>query len=285
MVTLALWPLARWSALSGSHVLLLASFTGLACVSWIDDRRGLTPGIRLLIQAIAATLCLASLPAEMRIMPTIPLTAERIIAGIAWLWFVNLYNFMDGIDGLAGGESIAVAAGYLLVMARAGGHDPLWQLALIIAAACAGYLAWNWHPAKVFMGDAGSIPLGFVLGWLMLDLALAGNGAASLILPLYFVADATVTLGKRLLQGKSPWQAHRQHFYQRAVLGGTTPAALVLRIMAVNGVLIGLALLSIAYPILATIGAVAAVAALLVHLEMLARTPVHKPRVIPNSDR
>ena len=104
----------------------------------------------------------------------------------------------------------------------------------MIAASAAGYLFWNWHPAKVFMGDFGSIPLGFLLGWLMLDLALAGQWAAGLILPLYFVADATFTLLARARRGERLWQAHRQHFYQRAVLGGATPSGVVWRVGAAN---------------------------------------------------
>ena len=149
---------------------------------------------------------------------------------------------MDGIDGLAGSETIAVALGYLALLTYAGLEDPFWRLALVIAASAAGYLFWNWHPAKVFMGDSGSIPLGFLLGWLMLDLALAGQWAAGLILPLYFVADATFTLLARARRGEKLWQAHRQHFYQRAVLGGATPSGVVWRVGATNAVLIVLAL-------------------------------------------
>jgi len=182
------------------------------------------------------------------------LAAERLLLGLAWLWFVNLFNFMDGIDGLAGSEAIAVAAGYLAVAALAGHLSPLWELTLVAAAATAGYLHWNWHPARVFMGDAGSIPLGFLLGWLMIDLALAGHWAAALILPLYFAADATITLARRLLEGRKPWEAHRGHFYQRAVLGGASPAAVVWRVTAANVALLGLALLSLRHPLVALAG-------------------------------
>ena len=130
----------------------------------------------------------------------------------------------------------------------AGFGGPLWHLALIVTASVAGYLFWNWHPAKVFMGDAGSVPLGFLLGWLMLDLALRGYWVAALILPFYFAADATFTLLKRGLRGEKPWQAHREHFYQRAVLGGVTPPGVVWRVAAANVALIALALASITPP-------------------------------------
>jgi UDP-N-acetylmuramyl pentapeptide phosphotransferase/UDP-N-acetylglucosamine-1-phosphate transferase len=253
------------------HVLLMTAFALLAALSWVDDHRRLTPGVRLAGHALAVAVLLGALAPDQRVVPALPLLAERFALGIAWLWFINLFNFMDGIDGLAGGEAIAIAVGYYLVAAAAGPDTPLAQLALIAAGACAGYLVWNWHPAKVFMGDAGSIPLGFLLGWLMIDLAFGGHWAAALILPLYFGADATLTLCKRLRRGEKPWQPHREHVYQRAVLGGATPPAVVWRVNAVNALLIVLAVLSTRFPVLSLVAAVAAVAGLLMHLERLAR--------------
>jgi UDP-N-acetylmuramyl pentapeptide phosphotransferase/UDP-N-acetylglucosamine-1-phosphate transferase len=110
-----------------------------------------------------------------------------------------------------------------------------------------------------------------MLGWLMIELAYKAHWAAALILPLYFVSDATWTLIKRLRHGKKPWQAHREHFYQRAVLGGASPARVVLHVSAVNVLLIGLALLSTRQAEPAIVCAAGAVAALLLHLEGLAR--------------
>ena len=264
-----LWPLWQ-GTLSKSHLLLLASFAGLGILSWIDDRHSLSPALRIAAQAVAVAVCLASLAPEVRVFPVLPVALERLLAGLAWLWFINLFNFMDGIDGLAGSETVAVALGYLLLLAGAGRDGPLSHLALIVAASVAGYLFWNWHPAKVFMGDAGSVPLGFLLGWLMLDLAARGYWAAALILPLYFAADATFTLIKRGLRGEKPWQAHREHFYQRAVLAGTSPTGVVWRVGAANVTLAALALASTAYPVPALAGAIAVVAALLGHLQRLA---------------
>ena len=184
---------------------------------------------------------------------------------------INLFNFMDGIDGLAGSEAVAIAVGYCLIVAVAGLDTPLAQLALIAAGACAGYLVWNWHPAKVFMGDTGSIPLGFLLGWLMIDLACRGHWPAALILPLYFGADATLTLVRRLRRGEKPWQPHREHVYQRAVLGGAKPPAVVWRVNAANALLVILAVLSTRFPAWSLVAAVAVVGGLLMHLERLAR--------------
>ena len=265
-----LWP-AWEGSLSKPDVALLAGFAGLAGLSWVDDRRGLSPVVRLGAQAMAVALCLALAGPEARVLPVIPVAIERLVLGLAWLWFINLFNFMDGIDGLAGSETVSIATGYLLVLAFAGtARSSHWHLALIVAASAIGYLLWNWHPAKVFMGDSGSIPLGFLLGWLLLDLAFAGYWAAAAILPLYFAADATLTLLRRTWRGERPWKAHREHFYQRAVLGGASPPAVVGRICAANAALILLALASLRYPVLSLLAAAAVVTLLLHHLQSLA---------------
>ncbi len=267
---LVLWPL--WRGLTASHDLLLpATVAALAAVSWLDDRRGLSPAPRLVAHAVSVALLLASLGPDQRVVPELPLGLERVALGVAWLWFVNRFNFMDGIDGLAGAEAVAVAAGYVLVVGVAGAATPLESLALIIAAATAGYLFWNWHPARVFMGDTGSITLGFVLGWLMIDLALRGLWAAAILLPAYFVADATLTLVKRVLRGEKPWQPHRQHAYQRAVLGGTPPSGVVLRTAIGNAALVVLAVVSIWHPVLALVAGATVGAVVLAELERLAR--------------
>jgi len=267
---LLLWP--WWHTRTDAFQLaLLAGCVALGLVSLADDHWRLSPALRFGAQAAVVAVCLLALPTEARLVPILPLALERGVVALAWLWFINLFNFMDGIDGLAGSETIAVAIGYLAVGAFAGLDDPYWGLALVIAASAGGYLFWNWHPAMVFMGDAGSIPLGFLLGWLMLDLALAGAWPAGLILPLYFVADATLTLLVRARRGETLWQAHRQHFYQRAVLGGTRPAGVVWRVGAVNATLLALALVSVHHPLPALVAAAGLVWALLSHLNDLGR--------------
>ena len=231
---------------------LLAALGLLAAVSWIDDRKPLPPAMRILAQAVAVAVVLWHLPVDLRLIPALPLEIERLGLLIAWMWIINLTNFMDGIDGIAGMEAIAIGAGYALVTrllpasAQLTAHLP--ELALMLAASAAGYLLWNWAPARIFMGDVGSIPLGLLFGVLMLDLALRGQWAAALILPLYFLADTTLTLFERLQRGSKPWQAHREHAYQRAVLAGLSHAAVTLHVAALNVALIALAVLSIRYP-------------------------------------
>lgn len=193
----------------------------LAVVSWIDDLRGLGPVVRLLAQGamVAAVLFLAPFTAPV-FGGWLPPAVDLIFAALLWIWFINLFNFMDGIDGIAGVQSAGIGMG-VFITAKIGKLDTSWlALGLTVAAASIGFLRWNWHPAKIFLGDVGSIPVGFLLGWLLLGLAAAGYPAPAVILPAYFLADATITLLRRLVRGEKIWQAHREHFYQLAVQSG-----------------------------------------------------------------
>ncbi len=205
----------------------------LAAVSWIDDLRDLSPVVRLMVQAVAVAIGAFVLPG-----PQDPFLLAAI--GLVWIWWINLFNFMDGIDGLAGTEAAAIGAGLLLFASVGAGADPaLRVLAAAVAGAAIGFLVWNWSPARIFLGDVGSVPLGYVLGFLLLDLAVRGHWRIALILPLYFLADATITLARRLLRGERVWQAHREHFYQQALRRGLGHAAVVKRVIAADLVLIG----------------------------------------------
>jgi UDP-N-acetylmuramyl pentapeptide phosphotransferase/UDP-N-acetylglucosamine-1-phosphate transferase len=205
----------------------------LAAVSWLDDLRDLSPVGRLLVQAAAVAIGILVLPG-----PQDPF--RLAVIGLVWVWWINLFNFMDGIDGLAGSEAAAIGAGLLLFASVGSGSDPaLRSLAAAVTGAAIGFLVWNWSPARIFLGDVGSVPLGYVLGFLLLDLAVRGHWTTALVLPLYFFADATITLVRRLLRGERVWQAHREHFYQQAVRRGLGHAAVVMRVIAADLVLIG----------------------------------------------
>ncbi len=164
------------------------------------------------------------------------------MAGLLWVWFINLFNFMDGIDGLAGVEAACIGFGIALVPVAAALPDVFGTFGIAIAAASLGFLIWNWHPAKIFLGDIGSVPLGFLLGWLLLWLAANGQWAAAVILPLYYLADATITLLRRGVRGEKVWQAHRQHFYQHAVRHGLDHDQVVRHVLFVDLVLVALAM-------------------------------------------
>jgi UDP-N-acetylmuramyl pentapeptide phosphotransferase/UDP-N-acetylglucosamine-1-phosphate transferase len=224
-----------------SLLLVIIGAMLLAAVSWLDDVGGLPPTTRLFAQA-AAVLCgmLAEIPAGPVFQGWLPAELDVVAAALLWLWFVNLFNFMDGIDGLAGSEAAAIAIGFFLFARWGVGQDPaLTALSAAIAGAAIGFLVWNWAPARIFLGDVGSVPLGYLLGFLLLDLAARGRWKLALILPLYFLADATITLLRRLARRERVWQAHRQHFYQRAVQRGLGHAAVTMRVIAANVLLIG----------------------------------------------
>ncbi|MBP2310831.1 MraY family glycosyltransferase [Azospirillum soli] len=225
---------------------ILAGAAALMAISWIDDRRGLGPTPRFLTQIAAVAAGLSALPGDGLVFQgLLPLWADRVLAAVGWLWFVNLFNFMDGIDGLAGSEATTVGTGLALVVA-VGGLDPALGLyGLAAAGAALGFLVWNWHPAKLFMGDVGSVPLGFTLGWLLLAVAAAGLWPAALLVPAYFLADATFTLLRRLVEGKKVWQAHREHFYQKATQRGRNHAQVVRLVLVLNAALVALAVVSV----------------------------------------
>jgi UDP-N-acetylmuramyl pentapeptide phosphotransferase/UDP-N-acetylglucosamine-1-phosphate transferase len=224
----------------GSALWVVLGTVILAAVSWADDRRGLSVGARLIPQiVVVAGSVMLGVPGGQVFQSLLPPLLDRFAAGLLWLWFLNLFNFMDGADGLAGSEAAAIGLGLALLGVAGTGHDPATAgLGVAMAAAALGFLWWNWAPARVFLGDVGSVPLGYLIGFLLLRLAAQGLWKAALILPLYFLADATITLGRRALRGEKVWQAHREHFYQRAVLAGLSHAAMVRRVVAANLVLI-----------------------------------------------
>lgn len=240
-VVLPAWALV--SALSSERpatmAVVLAGALGLALLSWSDDRGGVSILLRLAAQVVTVLVVLTMAPARWDLLDgLVPAWASMAIVGFCWLWFINLFNFMDGIDGLAGGEALSIAVGLIVVVAVAGLPWPMAGKAAAIAGAAIGFLRWNWQPAKIFMGDVGSVPLGYLLGWLLLELAQAGQWAAALILPLYFLADATLTLLRRALRGEKVWQPHRRHFYQLAVGRGLSHAEVTGRILVGNLLLI-----------------------------------------------
>jgi UDP-N-acetylmuramyl pentapeptide phosphotransferase/UDP-N-acetylglucosamine-1-phosphate transferase len=212
----------------------------LAAVCWIDDLYDLSPLARLTAQAATVAIGLLALPeTENAALGWLGATAYFTVLGLLWVWWVNLYNFMDGIDGIAGSEAAAIGGGLLLVTALGNGADPtIALLAAAILGAALGFLVWNWSPARIFLGDVGSAPLGYLTGYLLIGLAAAGRWKVALILPLYFIADATITLVLRLVRGERVWQAHRQHYYQHAVRQGLDHAAVVRRVVAADLLLI-----------------------------------------------
>jgi UDP-N-acetylmuramyl pentapeptide phosphotransferase/UDP-N-acetylglucosamine-1-phosphate transferase len=255
---LALWPLAAAAVL-------------LAAVGAGDDIFHIPVGPRLILQVVAVGLVLAALPDDARVIPQLPWWLERAALLIGGVYVVNLVNFMDGIDWMTVAEVVPVTAGLCGLFWF--GALPLRDavIAAALLGAVAGFAPFNRPVAKLFLGDVGSLPIGLLMFWLLLQLATRGHVAAALLLPLYYLADATVTLGRRLARGENVLQAHRSHFYQRATDLGFSVGEVVARVFAVNLVLAALAIVSVSASspssaIIALGLGIAIVAALLIHL-------------------
>ena len=196
----------------GVGEIMLALLTlGLAVVSWLDDRRHVPIPVRFGVQFVVAIAWVGCFE----------LNPWSAVAVVALVWMTNLYNFMDGSDGLAGGMAV-FGFGTYGAAAWLGGDVSLALLGAAIAAASLGFLRLNFPPARMFMGDVGSVPLGFAAG------ALGYQGWSQALWPWWFpllvfspfVMDATLTLLRRGLRGERVWQAHREHYYQRLVRMG-----------------------------------------------------------------
>jgi Fuc2NAc and GlcNAc transferase len=225
----------------------------VAVVGWLDDRRGLSVAARATAHAAAAAWAVACL----RGLPVLDVGAGSLSLGplgalaalIGIVWGINLYNFMDGIDGLAGGEAVLVGAagGGLLLLDGAAG---LAFVSFLLAAASAGFLVWNWSPARLFMGDVGSGLLGYLFA--VLALASERSGAVPalvwVLLLGVFVFDATVTLLRRAVRGERWYAAHASHAYQRAVRAGRTHARVTTAVLGLGLVLAALATLAVGRP-------------------------------------
>ncbi len=217
----------------------------LTIVGAIDDILPIAPLWRLAVQAVAVTITVSTMPAELRAIPVMPMAIERAVEIVAGLWFVNLVNFMDGIDWMTVAEAVPSTIS-IFVFALFGAAPPLaGSVALALCGALLGFAPFNRPMAKLFLGDVGSLPIGMLLFWLLLQLAGSGHPAAAMLLPLYYVADTSITLLRRLARGERITEAHRTHFYQLAVVRGFPVMTVVQSVFAVNLVLALLAVLSI----------------------------------------
>lgn len=226
----------------------LVSSLALAMVGALDDIRPLPVGPRLLLQFAVASLLVHTLPAGARILHWLPPLTESVLMVVALVWFVNLTNFMDGIDWMTVVEVAPVCAA-LVIVGMTGLVPELTRVMPVVLALLGGLIGFapfNRHVARLFLGDVGSLPIGALVGWLLLLLAASGHLAAALILPLYYLCDATITLARRLLRGERISQAHRSHFYQLAVARGFSVPQVTGRVLALNVVLGALAVAAVA---------------------------------------
>lgn len=226
----------------------LAAVGLVAMVGAIDDVQTIEVLPRLLCQTIAAGIVIASIPAELRILPLFPYWVERTLMLLAVLWFLNLTNFMDGLDLMTVAEFVPILAGLTLL----GFIGVLPAEGTIVAAALIGALIgfapFNCPTARLFLGDVGSLPVGLLVGWLLLMLAGSGHLTATFVMPLYYLADATLTLLSRIARGEPFWRAHRSHFYQRATERGFSATEIILSVFVVNLILTVLAIGTVLLP-------------------------------------
>jgi UDP-N-acetylmuramyl pentapeptide phosphotransferase/UDP-N-acetylglucosamine-1-phosphate transferase len=223
---------------------LFAATLFLAAVGFADDIRPIKVLPRLLLQAAAVGIVVFAAPADLRIVPAVPIVLERALLLFAALWFVNLVNFMDGLDLMTVAEIVPIT-GALIVLGWLGELPALPTLiAAALCGAMLGFAPSNRPVAKVFLGDVGSLPIGLLLGWCLLQLAWHHQVAAALLLPLYYLADATLTLLRRMARREPFWAAHRTHFYQRATDNGFSVPRVIGEVFLLNLVLAALAMIA-----------------------------------------
>ncbi len=245
IILAAMWKWIDWNL----AIALTGGGSMIAAVGWIDDHRNLPALVRFAVQFLSAAWAMFWLGG----LPALTVGSTQLSLGIAGIplgvigivWAINLYNFVDGIDGLAAGEAVTTGMiGGLILLAM--GHYGLAMVSLLIAAANAGFLPLNWAPAKLFMGDVGS----GMLGYLFAVLAIASENAGAVPLLIWvlllgaFVFDATVTLCRRIAHGERWYHAHHSHAYQRMVQAGRSHAQVSSMILAINFVLAALAIVA-----------------------------------------
>jgi UDP-N-acetylmuramyl pentapeptide phosphotransferase/UDP-N-acetylglucosamine-1-phosphate transferase len=205
----------------------------LTVVGLADDVRALGVWWRFAAQIGAALLIALTLPAEFRILPDLlPLWLERGLIVLGTVWFVNAVNFLDGLDWMTLAQAVPMTFGVAALAALGVVPAGIGLLALVLLAALLGFAPFNKHKAQVFLGDAGSLPIGLILAYLLIYVAEA-HVVSALLLALYTLADATITLLRRIARREAILSAHRTHFYQRAVAEGLRVPQVTARVFAI----------------------------------------------------
>lgn len=227
---------------------LLLATLAFAVLGWQDDKHDLPASIRFLIQLLIAALASGYLFMVNVHEWSLSLNLIVILClSVLWIaWMANLFNFMDGIDGISAVESLILGTttSYWFAMS---GATSIAIICIAVAGAAVGFLRWNWSPAKIFMGDVGSLALGafFAIIAVIGTIGMKIPFLAFLILYAVYLADSGVTLLHRMIKGEKWWQAHRSHFYQRAVQSGFSHSQVSLAVMTINIILSVLASLLI----------------------------------------
>jgi UDP-N-acetylmuramyl pentapeptide phosphotransferase/UDP-N-acetylglucosamine-1-phosphate transferase len=225
-----------------SLVPVLASAAFLTVLGGLDDAHKLAVSWRFAGQTIAALAIILTLPPDFRLIPEfLPLAVERSLMVLGVIWFVNAINFLDGIDWMTVVQVVPMTLGIAILQGLGVVPGGIGLLALALLGAMLGFAVFNKHPAQIFLGDAGSLPIGLLLAYMLIYVAEA-HLVSALLLALYSLADSMITLLRRMIDGEKIWSGHRRHFYQRATALGLSAPQVTARVFALGLVLMGLAI-------------------------------------------
>lgn len=249
-----------------NSVEILQIFLPIAIVSFWDDIFHVQIPIRLIVHILCSVLAVMWLIHPTLILQSqLPIYLDLMIGAFALLAFLNIYNFLDGIDGLTASETIYLSITILTLCFLNYGIIPKAKIVIAICVITLGwafgFLYFNWQPAKIFIGDVGSVSIGFLLGFCLLTVAATNTELflACIIAPLYYIADGGLTILIRMLKGEKIWEPHLQHFFHKSVSKGRSHKQVVKGIMKCNFWLMIFSISSLYYPILSFIGAITVV--------------------------
>lgn len=224
---------------------ILGIAAALTLLGALDDALALPASWRLIGQALAGLALALTLPQGFQLFPgLIPLLVERALIVLGTVGFVNAVNFLDGLDWMTVVQVAPMTFGIAVLSALGAVPATIGLLALALLGATLGFAIFNKHPAQIFLGDAGSLPIGLCLAFMLIFVAKA-DLVAALLLSLYTLADSTLTLFRRALAREPIFSAHRTHFYQRAVTAGLSVPQVTARVLLLQIQLVGLAIAAV----------------------------------------
>jgi UDP-N-acetylmuramyl pentapeptide phosphotransferase/UDP-N-acetylglucosamine-1-phosphate transferase len=244
-VYVPLWALGHLQASAPWPLPVLGAAVGLTVLGAIDDAGSVPVSWRLAGQAAAAFAIVLNLPEGFQILPgLLPLPLERLLLAVGTIGFVNAVNFLDGIDWITVAQTVPMTLAVIVLRFIGAVPGNVGLLAMVLLGGVLGFAVFNKHPAQIFLGDAGSLPIGLCLAWLLIFVAKA-DLAAAVLLPLYTISDAGLTLGRRLIRREPIFAAHRTHFYQQAVALGFRAPDVTARIFLLGSFLAALAIAAV----------------------------------------
>ncbi|HZJ13269.1 MAG TPA: glycosyl transferase, partial [Methyloceanibacter sp.] len=226
-------------------IAVLVAAAGLTLLGAIDDALTLSVSSRLTGQVLAAIVVVGTLPEGFRLFPSLmPAGAEDVLMVLGIVWFANAVNFLDGLDWMTVAQVVPMTLGIAVLEALGAVPATIGLLALALLGATLGFAIFNKHPAQVFLGDAGSLPIGLCLAFMLMFVAEA-HFAAALLLSLYTLADPTLTLFRRIVARQPIFSAHRTHFYQFAMANGLSVPQVTARVFLLGLLLACLAIATV----------------------------------------